>query len=374
MIIATYNIQNIFHRENSLINRFREINKDYWVEEFENLMMKGMRSDKEFERMRVLSHFLGFDTSRDSPYITMQHKSGDIRIKKSFDSEPYKANHLTNWNGWMKLNSTPIDEIAIKNKARVINEVSPDILILLEVEDRQALIEFNRYFLDQNNGLGYKHILYFETNDTHGRGIGILTKKGYQISSIKTHVNDLDSAGNPIFDTDLQEYKVKTSKGEILTLLSTCLIDDNDSLELSNTKRKLQSEKIADIYKELQTSKKLIAVMGTFNAPFYSDSLSPLIKETDLKDITKHQSFEVDLDKGTDADYFRMGAYKMGVNIKQRDYLMFSSKLFEAVKKGGIVRKGMWFKKQPQWHIFNSIKNESHAASEHPLVWSELNI
>ena len=374
MIIASYNIQNIFHRENRLIDRFRENNKDYWTQEFENLMMKGVRSDKEFERMRMLSHFLGFDTPQDAHYITMRHKSGDIRIKKSYDLEPYKANHLTNWNGWIKLNSYPIDEIAIRNKARVINEVSPDVLILLEVEDRQALIEFNTHFLENGNDFGYKHILYFETNDVYGRGMGILTKEGYQISSIKTHVNDLDSNGKPIFDTDLQEYELKTFKGYKLSLLATFFTNGFDGTDKINLRRKMQAKIIAERYENIKETNRLVAVMGTFNAPSYSDSLSPIVRDTDLRDITKHDLFTVDLDKGKDADYFRMGAYKMGVNIKQRDYLMFSSKLFDAVKKGGIVRKGMWFKKQPQWHIFNTIKHEGHAASEHPLVWSELNI
>ncbi|GAA3657750.1 hypothetical protein [Flavivirga jejuensis] len=374
MIIATYNIQNIFHRENHLINQFRENNKDYWTMEFENLLTKEACSDKDFERMRVLSNFLELDTSQNSHYITMRHKSGDIRIKKSDNLEPYKSNHLTNWNGWIKLNSSPIDEIAIRNKARVINNISPDVLILLEVENRKALIEFNQYFLSKDNGFGYKHILYFETNDAYGRGIGILTKEGYQITSIKTHVNDLDLDGNPIFDTDLQEYELKTVKGYKLNLLSTFFTNGFDGTNKIDIRRKKQAKIIAELYRNIKETNSLVAIMGTFNAPPYSDSLSPLVRDTDLKNITKHDSFEVDLDKGKDADYFRMGAYKMGVNIKQRDYLMFSSKLFDNVKKGGIVRKGIWFKKQPQWHIFNTIKHEGHAASEHPLVWSELNI
>jgi len=370
MKIATYNIQNIFHRDVNLVKRFIDENKELWTEEFENLLIKGIRCDRDYSRMRILSNFLGFEKTQDEPLLTMKHKMGHLHIKKTTDSTQYKATYLTNWNGWIKLNSKPINDTAIKHKAKVINEVDPDILILQEVEDRASLIEFNKYFLLDQNKVKYRHIIYLETNDVFGRGIGILTKEGYRISSIKTHVNDLDSNGTPLFDMDLQEYEIKTFSGESVNILSAYLTDDLSGVEESNMKRKVQSQKIAEVYRNLQTSKNLAALMGTLNAPSYSDSISPLIKETDLKDITKHKSFEVDLDKGRGSNYFRMGAYKMGVNIRQKDYFMLCTKLFKAVKKSGLCRKGVWFKKQPQWDMLKTIKNENHAASEHPLVWA----
>ncbi len=374
MIIATYNIQNIFYRDRTLIKRYREENRGLWIEEFESLMIKCIRSDKDLNRMRILSKLLGFEDSQNSPYLMLMHKMGHLYLKKNACSKTYKADHLTDWNGWIKLNSNPINDIAIKNKAKVIKEVSPDVLILLEVEDRTSLVEFNKYFLSNENKTRYRNILYLGTNDAYGRGIGILTKEGYKVISMRSHVNDLNPEGNIIFDMDLQEYEIKTPSGETLNVLSTCLNDDLESHELTNEKRKKQSSRIAAIYKGLQCSKKSIVVTGTLNAPSYSDTLSPILRETDLKDIAKHNSFDVDLDKGKDSRYFRMGAYKMGVNIKQKDYLMLSDKLFKIVQDSGLVRKGMWFKKQPQWNMLKSIKNETHIASEHPLIWSQFNI
>ena len=55
MKIATYNIQNIFYRDRALIKKYRDENRELWVEEFETLMLKGMRTPKEFNRMRALS-------------------------------------------------------------------------------------------------------------------------------------------------------------------------------------------------------------------------------------------------------------------------------------------------------------------------------
>ncbi|WP_396590303.1 Arm DNA-binding domain-containing protein [Allomuricauda sp. R78024] len=99
------------------------------------------------------------------------------------------------------------------------------------------------------------------------------------------------------------------------------------------------------------------------------DSLSPLLQHTDVKDITKHFSFEVATDDGDDATYFRLGAYRMGVNIKQKDYLLFSPPLFEQMQDSGLNRKAMWPKKKPQWSTYKEVTNRNNAASEHPLVW-----
>ncbi len=370
MIIATYNIQNIFHRDRALIKKYREENQELWIEEFEQLMIMGMRTNKEFNRLRTLSKLLGFEDAQNGPYLTMVHKAGQLFLKKNTTSEANKASPLTNWNGWVRLNSAPINDVAIANKAKVVNEVSPDVLVLLEVEDRASLLEFNKCFLSDT----YTHILYLETNDLYGRGIGLLTKSGYEVLAMKSHVNDFDENGNPIFDIDLQEYKISTPNGKIITVLSTCFLENSQDQNMVNTKIEVQSNRIAEVYKNIDGPDDLIAVVGTLNVPSYSKLLSPLTVGTDLKDISKHGTFEVDLDKGKDSKYYRLGAYKMGVNLKQSDYLMLSGKLYRTVKASGLIRKGIWFKKQPQWNILKSIKNELHSASEHPMVWSELKI
>ena len=167
---------------------------------------------------------------------------------------------------------------------------------------------------------------------------------------------------------------ISTPNGTLVSVLTTCFLDESINPGRTNTKIEIQSQRIAQVYKELNGLENLIAVTGTLNVPSYSKQLSAITEGTDLRDISKHRSFEVDLDKGKDSRYFRLGAYKMGVNIKQRDYLMLSARLFKAVKNSGLIRKGIWFKKRPQWEMLKSIKNETHMASEHPLVWSQLNL
>lgn len=251
MIIATYNIQNIFYLDRVLIKKYREENRALWIEEFETLMLKGMRTSEEFNRMRTLSQLLGFKDSKNNPYLTMMHNTGQLNV----NSNANKATHLTDWNGWIRLNSSPINDVAIKNKAKVIKEVLPDVLFLVEVEDRASLFEFNKYFLSNS----YAHVLYLETNDIYGRGIGVLTKVGYKVKSMKSHVNNLDNNGNPIFDMDLQEYKISTPCGAILSVLSTCFLDESTNPGQTNTKIEIQFQRIAEVHKELNGANNLIA-------------------------------------------------------------------------------------------------------------------
>lgn len=375
MKLAFFNIQNIFQRHIDLVGRYNAENKAQWTEEFETLFIKPERTQKDYDRMRILSHFLGFDKEEQTPYFTIKNTIGQLQLRKGLDKEMPKASHLTHWEGWAKVDSIPIEEVAVLNKAKVIAEVAPDILILLEVEDRASLVEFNRHYLSSKDGSPYKEIVFLGTNDLYGRGMGILAKEGFNLESMQTRVNDLEDKGKPIFDVDLQEYRFRTRSDLSLDIHCTHFANNDYDSEIFTNRQKIQSKHISKLLtkKRMDTSAHSV-LMGTLNAPAYSSFISPIIKDTSLRDITKHPYFMGDLDKGKDADYFRLGAYKMGINIKQRDYLMLSDDLFNAIENCGLVRKGMWHKKQPQWDIFSSIKNEKHAASEHPLLWCQLNL
>jgi len=371
MKIATFNIQNIFHRDTHLVKPFTEDYSNAWAEEFKSLRLKDRPSEKDYSRMRDLSVLLGFHKASYEPYLSMRRKSGQLYIQKGKSSKEYKANSITNWNGWVKLNTIPISEIAIQNKAKVINDVNPDILVLQEVEDRASLLEFIREYLSNEKELKFEQIIFLETNDNYGRGMGLLIKKGYKIKSMKTHVNDFNKNGDILFDFDFQEYEIETLSGKIMQLLATHLIEGAVDDQTTTNKRKIQSQKIQNIYKNLQKTNNLIAVVGTLNVPCYSSSISPLIKNTDLKDITKHTSFSIDFDKDKEYNSLQIKMDKMGINIKQRDYLMLSSRFFKTVKNCGLNKKGVWQKENFQRGMYKSILKETDAASEHPLLWTE---
>jgi len=374
MKIATFNIQNLFHRDRSFMEKpFSKCSKD-WQTELDGLMQKRIKNNQDTERLRELSLLLGMDNSHQLPYAVLRRKAGFLFLKGKNYSKELIACELTDWNGWIALQNYPLDPIAIVNKARVIADVNPDVLILQEIEDRASLTEFNEEFLARYCK-PFQQTFVVQGNDKRGQEIGVLTRNGYQLKSVRSHIYDLNCQGEIVFDKDLVEYEILTAKGNSIWILATHLQEQTEDKNFSDEIRIGQIEKIAEVYNHLYSEgKKHIAVIGTLNAVSYCYSLSPLLLKTNLKDVTKHPSFNVDFDKGKDAGYYSLGAYRMGVNIKQKDYLLVSPELFTKVIGSGLNRKGIWPEKRPMFSVYPNMSHKNHSASEHPAIWGEIEI
>ena len=369
MKVATFNMENIFFRDERLIKKNVSYCLSGWMEEFESLMSKESRIHNKYVRMRELSFLLGFHQSALEPYVVLRRKAGQLYMKRRTGKPEFKASPFTGWNGWIKLCSRPIDEVAIQNKARLITEVNPDVLVVQEVEDRQSLIDFNEHFLPEE--VKFSNIYVLGGNDQFGREMGIMAKKGFRIFSSRNYANKTVESGQFLFDQDFQLYEVGKEKEEKIIILSACLKEQDKPNEEADEFRKRQAEKIAQVYEQKKgEGHEQIIVTGTFNSPSFSDSLSPILRATDLQEIKKHKSFNVDLDEGIDAGYFSLGAYRKGVNIKQKDYLLFSPQLFNRLVDSGLNRKGVYPSKQDQYKVYGSVTSEQSQASNHPLLWA----
>ena len=366
MKIATLNIENLFHRDKSLIRNGLSKCVTNWISELDALMPRMQKSVNDMERIRELTFLLGFENIDNHPYGVLRKRQGELFLKQRGFTNENRASQLTDWNGWIALHSVAIDHKAILNKARLVAEIDPDILILQEVEDKASLMDFNSIFLREYDIVPYDQVLVLEGNDARGLSMGILTKNGYRLDAVKSHGLDFVDRTDPIFDIDCQEYTITTPEGETLYILSSQFSSDNES------KRKIQARKVASIYDKMKAEgKELILVCGTLNDVSYSDCLSPLLRETDLEDVSRNPRCRADKDKGKDAGYFRMGAYRMGVNIKQKDYMLLSFEMTQKLIACGLNRKGMWPERNSKWEVYPTLKNKMHAASSHPLIWGE---
>lgn len=371
MKIATFNIQNLFHRDKSLIDKpFGKMLSD-WIKELDTLMRKSNNSILEQDRIRELSFLIGFEKSSPKPYAVLRRKSGFLYMKGVHHSTETKACNLTDWNGWIELQTLPIKPSATDNKAKVIADVNADILLLHEIEDRASLEEFNQEILPKFNCKPYAQSFVIQSNDIKGLETAILLREGYTLKTIKTHL----IGGYSDQFQHLLEYEITTPTSKNLWVLAIYLTNHNTDEKTNAIIRKSQMINITKIYEVLIAEGKTnVIITGTFNAPSYCDSLSPLIQGTNTKDITKHLSFEVDIDKGNDANYFRLGAYRLGVNIKQKDYMLLSPALFGRMIDSGLNRKAVYPNKRPQWNIYKSVTNKLNAASEYPLIWGKIQI
>jgi endonuclease/exonuclease/phosphatase family metal-dependent hydrolase len=370
MKIATFNVQNLFHRDRSLLQKTRGKCVSDWIAEFDSLLTKE-KSSSNTQRLKELSFLLGFDKTYQNPYVVMRKKAGELYLKGMNCSKELKSGELTDWNGWIKVQTLPIDPESTNHKAMVISEIDPDILVLQEVEDKMSLDEFNNIILPQLNCEPFSESILISGSEDKGREQALLLKNGYKLDSVKIH--NLEST--ECEQQELLEYEIQSPKGEKIYLLSAYFHENNLDKEKAFEIRKNQAYQTSTVYKMLQMQgENNIIIAGTLNAPSYCNSLSPLLQKTDLKDIIKSKTFNVAIDEGKDATYYRMGAYRMGVNIKQKDYLLLSPSLFENVKRSGLNRKGVWPEKRPNWRIYSSIRNKEQAASLHPGVWCELTI
>ena len=367
MKIATFNIQNLFYRNRELLQKDRSKNAADWITELDTLLRKHPKGTGDGERINDLSCLVGFERTGDMPYAILRNKGGNLCFTKQGFQNLNKASFLTDWEGWVKVANRPLHEKAIFSKAYVIADIDPDVLILQEVEDRASLMEFNTEFLPLLKVSPYREVMVFETNDARGLGMGIMLKNGYRLNGVRNHLYDLDADGLALFDTDCQEYEIGTPEGGTFWVLSTIFSQEE-------VQRKKQAEKVAEFYARMRSEGKRVLASGTLNDVSYSDALSPMIRETDLRDIGRHELFRADTDRGRDGSYFRLGAYRLGVNIKQKDYLLLPPDCFNKVQKAGMNRKGTWPDRKPSWELYPSVSGKQHAASEHPLVWAEVEL
>ena len=106
-----------------------------------------------------------------------------------------------------------------ENTARVLRDVDADLVVVVEAEDRISLCRFNEQVLEGIGGRPYDHIMLIDGNDERGIDVGLLTRSGVAIESVRSHVDD--RIGNEtIFSRDCPEYFLKLASGERLTVLA----------------------------------------------------------------------------------------------------------------------------------------------------------
>ncbi|MDW8445142.1 MAG: endonuclease/exonuclease/phosphatase family protein [Acetobacteraceae bacterium] len=148
-----------------------------------------------------------------------------------------------------------------------------------------------------------------------------------------------------------------------------------DGQRRANEKRRQQAQAVADIYRRLRKEGyENVVVCGDLNDTPQSDPLAPLLRDTDLKDVSEHAAF-------TEFEYRArtggrgIGTYGNGRDDEKIDYILLSPALFARVTKGGIFRKGAWPGMRPQrWEVYPELIAPVHAASDHHAIWVDLDL
>ena len=102
-----------------------------------------------------------------------------------------------------------------------------------------------------------------------------------------------------------------------------------------------------------------------------ADPLTPLLRETDLRDIATLPNHD---------DDGRPGTYGGSTAGNKIDYILLSPGLQARLTGSGIFRKGMWpGVRPPKWDTYPEIDPragglEHHAASDHAALFADLDL
>jgi predicted extracellular nuclease len=369
MRIASFNLQNLFLRAHAMsLDSWKEgqpILDDYNA--LNKLIQKPVYSDADKQAILAAIGRLGLNQADETPFVILRQNKGQLLRRPQSGNPEVSANGRGDWIGWLELRQEAVNEVATQMTAKVIQDVNADILAVIEAENRIALTRFNEQLLEPIHA-AYAGIMLIDGNDDRGIDVGILTKSGYAIESIVSHIDDMQNSQR-IFSRDCPEYTMRVNETtNILVLVNHLKSKGNGTQFESNARRKAQAKRVREIYDMRRAQGfELIGIVGDFNDTPQSDPLQPLLAEgSDLQDIFIHPRFQSD---------GRPGTYGNGTKSDKIDYILLSPKLFARVKRCGVWRNGVWGGKNGKlFPHYDEMTEAIHAASDHAAIWVDIDL
>ncbi|MEQ1774081.1 MAG: endonuclease/exonuclease/phosphatase family protein [Burkholderiales bacterium] len=370
MKLASFNVENMFDRAKAL-------NGKTWAEgkpaleahrELNTLINKASYSAADKTRMLALLKAHGLLKTDEGPLLILRRLRGKFLNRPKNAPVTVAATGRGDWIGWFELKTEPVKEVATENIARVIRAVDADILCVVEAENRTTLKLFNKNVVAAAGATVYEHVMLIDGNDERGIDVGIMTKAGYPIQMMRSHVDAIDGTGT-VFSRDCAEYLITLPGGQSLWMMVNHLKSKGYGVQAdNNAKRKRQASYVRQLYDaHVAAGDDLVAIVGDFNDTPDSDPLTPLLANgSSLVDVSTLPMFN---------DGGRPGTHGNCTASAKLDYILLSPKLAAKVTAAGIERRGMWGGKNGTlWPHFPELASEKDVASDHACVWADLNI
>ncbi|ACQ80373.1 Endonuclease/exonuclease/phosphatase [Beutenbergia cavernae DSM 12333] len=379
--IASFNVENLFARPKAFDTRDWAAGEPVLAaySELNALIAQDAYTEQDRERMRELLVVLGIyyvnshgavrrRQSADPPWAWLRKNRG------TFDTEPRDttrdieiiATGRGMWIGWVELAVEATDETGIRMTARVVHDVDADVLAVIEAEDRPALLRFDAELLGDH----YRHLMLVDGNDERGIDVGLLTKPGFPIGAIHSHVDTEDAVGL-VFSRDCAQYEVTTPSGTVIQVLVNHFKSQSGG---GGERRRRQAEAVRAIVDELVAVGEHVVVLGDLNEG------SPAVGQVP---VSLAALFESDgpLVSCFDLDGFDVGP-RPGTfdscGIRNRlDYILLSRGLAARFTSGRVFRTGLWgtrVTRPTAWETYPEMLTGTHQASDHAALVVELDI
>ncbi|MFK3980637.1 endonuclease/exonuclease/phosphatase family protein [Micromonospora sp. NPDC050397] len=369
MRIASYNVENLF-------NRARALDQPTWaagrpaLEAFQQiceLLEEPVYTDDVKRHILRELQRLGLRRGDTARFARLRQNRGRL-VKRSRDGRvEVVAGGRADWIGWVELTTDRVDELGMLNTARVVQDVGADILGVVEAESRLALRRFAEAGLTVADRVRYPHIMVVDGNDERGINVGMMSTSAYPLVGQRSHVDDTDAIGR-VFSRDCAEYHLALPGDRRLVVLVNHFKSKGYGGKVaSDAIRRRQARRVAEIYRDLVGGDTpLVAVLGDLNDTPESDPLAPLLRDTDLRDISTHPRFD---------DAGRPGTYGYCTARNKLDYVLLSPALYARATGGGIFRSGVWGgRRGTLWPIYDTMTKQVHAGSDHAAIYADLDL
>jgi len=379
--VASYNVENLFARPKAFDSTDPAAGEPVLAayHEFNSLVAAPVYSDTDRKRMRELLVELDVYAVNEQGAVRRRQTTTPRwawlrKNRGSFDREPRDpakdveiiATGRADWIGWVELAKEAVDELGTRNTARVIGDVDADVIAMIEVEDRPSLVRLNHELL----GDRYEHVMLVDGNDDRGIDVGIMTKKGFDIRSIKSNVDIKDRSG-PVFSRDCAQYEVRTPSGEIVHVLVNHFKSQSGG---GAAKRRRQAREVRRIADALVAEGKNVIVLGDLNEGQPSETKPA----TNLKPLFDPAGPLVPCYELPGFDPGKKPGTFDSCGIRNRlDYVLVSRSLQPRFAGGHLFRKGLWGTRatRPEdWDTYEEMTNHNQQASDHAAIVVEFDL
>lgn len=375
VVVASFNVENLFARP-------KAFNTVDWAagepilaayREFNSLIANPVYRTADRDRMRELlveldvyyvnSHDAVRRRQTSSPrwaWLRKNRGGFDREPRLSTQSVEIIAAGRADWIGWLELATETPNETGIRMTARVIADIDADIIAVIEADDRPSLKRLNSDLL----GGKYRQVMLVDGNDERGIDVGIMTKEGFPIRSIRSNVDAVDAVG-PVFSRDCPQYEILTPSGAVVHVLVNHFKSQSGG---GGDTRRRQATEVRHIVDGLTAQGQGVIVLGDLNeGPVAADQ--PAANLQTLFDPVGPLVSCYQLD-GFDVGG-RPGTFD-SCGIRNRlDYILLGQALRPAFRSGQVFRKGLWGtrKTRPdQWQTYDEMQRPEHQASDHAAV------
>lgn len=367
MRIATFNVENLF-------DRARILSAENWDEHREELeaydrltrvLQQETYADADRVEIAALLTVLGLERSDTGPLVRLRQNRGRLVRRPLAGGIEIVASGRGDWIGWVELLRESPTELALRHTAQVVADLEPDVLGVVEAEDRQALQRFSSTLLEPLAGWEFDHIMLVDGNDERGIDVGILTR-GRPVECIVSHIDDRRPDGGRVFSRDCPEYEVRLPSGERLVVMVNHFKSKGyGPISESARVRKAQAQRVRELYDaRIDAGEELVVVLGDLNDTPDSEPLAPLLEDGGPRDVSEHPSFD---------DGGWPGTYTTGRAGNKIDYVLCSPRVFGAVTAAGTHRRGVWTA-SGRWEMYPTLERAVDAASDHAALWVDVDL